>query len=74
MRNVTELVPGKFYRIPSQGYVVAQYVGTGVIDGAQKFFEVYDEEEEDLTGQYISADTLCCRETLYTDKLNNGAK
>jgi len=70
VRRVQELVPGNYYRIPSQNNVIAQYVGTGVIDGAQKFFEVYDQEEEDLSGQYVSADTLCCRETSFTDKLN----
>ena len=70
-REVKELVPGNYYRIPSQDSVVAQYVGTGVIDGAQKFFEVYDQESEDLTGTYVSADRISCRETSYTDKLSN---
>ena len=69
-RKVEKLTPGHYYRIPSQNNVVAQYVGTGVIDGAQKFFEVYDQEEEDLSGVIISADTMCCRETSFTDKLN----
>lgn len=69
-REVKELIPGHYYRIPSQDNVVAQYVGTGVIDGAQKFFEIFDQEEDDLTGVIVSADRMCCRETIYTDKLN----
>lgn len=69
-REVVELIPGNYYRIPSLDSIVAQYVGTGVIDGAQKFFEIYDQEDEDLTGIIVSADRSCCRETSYTDKLN----
>lgn len=57
--DVLELTPGHMYYIPSQK-AVAEYVGTGVVDGAQKFFEVW--ENGDLSNIYISADTLCCRQ------------
>ena len=57
--NVLELTPGNMYYIPSQN-VVAEYIGTGVVDGAQKFFEVW--ENGDLSNIYISADTSCCRQ------------
>ncbi|AUS01889.1 hypothetical protein NVP2044O_25 [Vibrio phage 2.044.O._10N.261.51.B8] len=67
MREVSELVPGNYYEIHGQK-VVGQYSATGVVDGAQKLFEVY--RDGDLTGEYVSADTLCCRESEITDALN----
>lgn len=56
---VEGLKPGKTYLLPHHD-CIAEYVGTGVVDGAQKFFETW--VDGDLSGQYVSADEISCRE------------
>lgn len=56
---VGELEPGKTYLLSHQD-CIADYVGTGVIDGDRKFFEIWVDGY--LSSQYISADQISCRE------------